>query len=80
MQADITAREIAGLMGMDTDEFRVSRDRFAKAEVMVAGAQKKIVELLNKGEVDGAVALGGASMALTGSQGYESSYPSVYLK
>jgi uncharacterized protein (UPF0261 family) len=68
VQADITAPEIAGLMGMDTDEFRASRDRFTKAEVMVAGAQKKIVELLNRGEVDGAVALGGASMALTGSR------------
>ncbi|MBP1734415.1 MAG: hypothetical protein H6Q53_702 [Deltaproteobacteria bacterium] len=68
VQADITAREIADIMGMDTDEFRSSRDRFAKVEVMVAGAQKKIVELLNRGEVDGAVALGGASMALTGSR------------
>ena len=68
VQADITAREIAGLMGMDTEEFKGSQDRFAKAEVMVAGAQKKIVELLNRGEVDGAVALGGASMALIGSR------------
>jgi uncharacterized protein (UPF0261 family) len=68
VRADITAREIACLMGNDTDEFRASRDRFTKVEVMVAGAQKKIVELLNRGEVDGAVALGGASMALIGSR------------
>jgi uncharacterized protein (UPF0261 family) len=68
VRADITAREIAGLMGNDTEQYRTSRDRFAKAEVMVAGAQKKIVELLNRGEVDGAVALGGASMALIGSR------------
>jgi uncharacterized protein (UPF0261 family) len=68
VQAGITAREIAGLMGMDTEEFKDSQDRFAKAEVMVAGAKKKIVELLNRGEVDGAVALGGASMALIGSR------------
>lgn len=68
VQADITAREIAGLMGSDTEEFRMSRDRFAKTEVMVAGAQKKIIELLKRGEVDGAVALGGASMALIGSR------------
>ena len=68
VQADITAREIAGLMGKDTEEFRASRDRFAKAEVMIAGAQKKIDELLGRDEVDGAVALGGASMALIGSR------------
>jgi uncharacterized protein (UPF0261 family) len=68
VQADIAAREIAGLMGSDTEEFRISRDRFAKTEVMVAGAQKKITELLKRGEVDGAVALGGASMALIGSR------------
>ena len=68
MRADITAREIAGLMGMDTEEFRASRDRFSKAEVMIAGAQKKIVELLSRSEVDGAVALGGSSMALIGSR------------
>ncbi len=68
VRADITAREIAGLMGMDTEEFRASRDRFSKAEVMIAGAQKKIVELLSRSEVDGAVALGGSSMALIGSR------------
>ncbi|MFZ7110203.1 MAG: Tm-1-like ATP-binding domain-containing protein [Desulfatiglandales bacterium] len=68
VQADITAREIAGLMGMDTEDFRASRDRFAKAEVMVAGAREKILDLLERHEVDGAVALGGASMALIGSQ------------
>jgi uncharacterized protein (UPF0261 family) len=64
VKPDITAREIAGLMGHDTEEFRASRDRFAKAEIMVAGAQKKIVDLLTKNEIDGAVALGGASWHL----------------
>jgi uncharacterized protein (UPF0261 family) len=68
VRADITAREIAGLVGMDTEEFRASRDRFSKAEVMITGAQKKIIELLSRSEVDGAVALGGASMALIGSR------------
>ncbi|MBN1106232.1 MAG: Tm-1-like ATP-binding domain-containing protein [Deltaproteobacteria bacterium] len=68
VQADITAREIAGLMGMDTGDFWASRDRFAKVEVMVAGAQMKILDLLERHEVDGAVALGGASMALIGSR------------
>ena len=68
VQADITAREIAGLMGMDTEDFWASRDRFAKVEVMVEGARKKILDLLEKHEVDGAVALGGASMALIGSR------------
>ncbi|HQO62667.1 MAG TPA: Tm-1-like ATP-binding domain-containing protein [Syntrophorhabdus sp.] len=68
VKPDITAREIAGLMGHDTEEFRVSRDRFAKAEVMVAGAQMMIADLLARDEVDGAVALGGASMALIGAR------------
>ncbi len=57
-------------MGHDTDEFRASATDLPKAEIMVAGAQKKIVDLLTKNEIDGAVALGGASMALIG-QGYE---------
>jgi uncharacterized protein (UPF0261 family) len=68
VKPDITAREIAGLMGHDTEEFRASRDRFAKAEVMVAGAQMMIADLLARDEVDGAVALGGASMALIGAR------------
>ncbi len=68
IKVDITPQEIAGLMGKNTEEFMASRDRHMKAEVMVKGAQEKILELLSRQEVDGAVALGGASMALIGSR------------
>jgi uncharacterized protein (UPF0261 family) len=68
IKADITPQEIAGLMGKNTEEFMTSRDRFMKTEVMVKGAQEKILELLSGQEVDGTVALGGASMALMGSR------------
>jgi uncharacterized protein (UPF0261 family) len=68
VRVDITPQEIAGLMGKNTQEFMASRDRHMKAEVMVKGAQEKILELLSRQEIDGAVALGGASMALIGSR------------
>jgi uncharacterized protein (UPF0261 family) len=68
INADITPQEIAGLMGKNTEEFMASRDRFMKTEVMVKGAQEKILELLSRQEVDGVVALGGASIALIGSR------------
>ncbi|MCX5805911.1 MAG: Tm-1-like ATP-binding domain-containing protein [Proteobacteria bacterium] len=68
IKVDITPQEIAGLMGKNTEEFMASRDRHMKSEVMVKGAQEKILELLSRQEVDGAVALGGASMALMGSR------------
>jgi len=68
IRVDITPQEIAGLMGKNTEEFMASRDRHMKAEVMVKGAQEKILELLSRQEIDGAVALGGASMALMGSR------------
>jgi uncharacterized protein (UPF0261 family) len=68
IQVDITPQEIAGLMGENTEEFMASRDRYMKSEVMVKGAQEKILELLSRQEVDGAVALGGISMALMGSR------------
>ncbi|MCX5813769.1 MAG: Tm-1-like ATP-binding domain-containing protein [Proteobacteria bacterium] len=68
IQADINPQEIAGLMGKNTEEFIASRDRHMKTEVMIKGAQQKILELLSRQEVDGAVALGGASMALIGSR------------
>ncbi len=65
---DITPEEMAGLVGRNTEDFKASRDRFMKAEVMVKGAQLKILELLSRNEVDGAISLGGASMALMGSR------------
>jgi len=66
--ADITPQEIAGIMGKNTEEFMASRDRYMKSKVMVKGAQEKILELLSRQDIDGAVALGGAAMALMGSR------------
>ena len=65
-QADVPADEIARLAGHDFDKLLASRDRTFSAEVMIAGARKKVTELLSKRQLDGIVAMGGASMALTG--------------
>ncbi len=67
-QADITAYELASIGGKDLEELIVSKDRFAVTNIMSTGAQQKALELLSKGDLDGIVALGGASMALIGSQ------------
>lgn len=66
--ADITAGEIARLGGHDLDELIAGHDRSFSTDVMIAGARKKVTELLERGEIDGMVAMGGASMALIGSR------------
>ena len=65
-RADITADEIARIAGHDFDELVAGHDRTFSADAMISGARKKVAELLAKGELDGIVAMGGASMALTG--------------
>lgn len=67
-QADITAEEIARLGGKDIREIIHSRDRFDITNTMSKGAQQKALELLSKEELDGVVSLGGATIALLGSQ------------
>lgn len=67
-QADITPHEIAGLMGKNLEELTASRDRFAVTNLMTAGAQQKALDLLSRGSLHGIVALGGATMALIGSE------------
>jgi len=67
-EADITPREIAALMDKDVDQLIAARDRFTNTEVMTQGAQKKILDLLHKQEVDGVVAMGGATIALMGAR------------
>lgn len=64
--ADISATDIARIAGHDIQQLIAGRNRSASAEVMIAGAQQKVVELLSKKEIDGIVAMGGASMALIG--------------
>jgi uncharacterized protein (UPF0261 family) len=67
-QADITPEEIAGLAGKDIEEIRASKDRLAITNAMTAGAQQKALDLLSRGELDGIVSLGGATIALIASQ------------
>lgn len=67
-QADITPHEIAGLVGKNLEEITASRDRLSVTNVMTAGAQQKALDLLSQGSLHGIVALGGATMALIGSQ------------
>ena len=68
MQADIPASEIARLGGKEITELVKSRDRSSLTEVMISGAQQKVLDLLSKGEIDGIIAMGGATMALIGSR------------
>jgi uncharacterized protein (UPF0261 family) len=67
-EAEITPKELASLMGKDIEEMRRLRDRFASTEIITAGARAKMTKLLADGKVDGAVALGGVSMAILGAQ------------
>ncbi len=67
-QADITPHEIAGLVGRNLEELTASRDRLSVTNAMTAGAQQKALDLLSRGSLQGIVALGGATMALIGSQ------------
>ena len=67
-QADITPQEIAGLVGKNLEELTASKDRLSVTNLMTAGAQQKALDLLSRGNLHGMVALGGATMALIGSQ------------
>jgi len=68
VQADITPEEIAGLAGKNIEEIRASKDRLTITNAMTAGAQQKALDLLSRGELDGIVSLGGATIALISSQ------------
>lgn len=68
IQADIPPQEIAQIMGRNFEEIISSKDRFDVTHTMSVGAQQKALELLSKGDLHGIVALGGATMALIGSQ------------
>ncbi|MGD2125513.1 MAG: Tm-1-like ATP-binding domain-containing protein [Desulfobacteraceae bacterium] len=67
-QADIMPEEVAALAGKNVEELIASRDRFEVTNTMRDGAQQKALDLLSQGSLDGIVALGGATMALIGSQ------------
>ncbi len=59
--ADVTAEEIARAGGASIDELRASTDRRQATRVMVSGATTKVGELYSAGELDGIIAMGGAS-------------------
>jgi uncharacterized protein (UPF0261 family) len=65
---DITPEQVARLANKDIAEIMGSDDRLFKTDVMTRGAKRKMLDLLAKGQVDGAVALGGATIALLGSR------------
>jgi uncharacterized protein (UPF0261 family) len=67
-EADITPEEIAHLVGKNLEELIASKDRLSVTNAMSAGAQQKALDLLSQNSLDGVVALGGATMALIGSQ------------
>jgi uncharacterized protein (UPF0261 family) len=67
-EADITPREIAGLVGKHIEDFLASKDRLTVTNFMTAGVQQKSLELLSQGNLDGIVALGGSTIALIGSR------------
>jgi uncharacterized protein (UPF0261 family) len=68
MPADIPAAEVALAAGHNMEQLVAARNRSASTDVMIAGAQLKVAELLSKKQLDGIVAMGGASMALIASR------------
>ena len=68
VRADISPREIAECVGKDIDDLISSRDRIWVTDIMTAGAVRKALTLLSEDRLDGIVALGGATIALVGSQ------------
>ncbi|PKN64015.1 MAG: hypothetical protein CVU57_16550 [Deltaproteobacteria bacterium HGW-Deltaproteobacteria-15] len=68
VKAEFGAEEIARLGGKDIDEIIHSRDRFDITNAMTRGAQLKALDLLSRRQLDGVVSLGGATIALLGSQ------------
>jgi uncharacterized protein (UPF0261 family) len=66
--ADITAAEVAAAGGRRIEDLIAARNRSVSTEVMIWGAQQKVLDLLSRKEMDGIVAMGGASMALIASR------------
>ncbi len=58
---DISAREVASSGGWDIEEVRKMRDTGKASSIMIQGAIEKVKHLLDKGELDGIISLGGAS-------------------
>lgn len=63
-EADIRPQEILERVGKHVDEIWASRDRFSVTEAMIEGARAVALELVEKSEIHGIIAIGGATMAL----------------
>ena len=68
LSADIPAAEIARIAGHSIEKLVATRNRSVSTDIMITGAQQKVLELLSRKEIDGIVAMGGASMALIASR------------
>jgi uncharacterized protein (UPF0261 family) len=68
LPAEIPAAEIARLAGHDIADLIAQRNRSASTDIMIMGAQQQVLDLLSKKQIDGIVAMGGASMALIASR------------
>ena len=68
IEPDVPPAEIARLGGKEIDELIASKDRLFVTNTMSAGTQQKALQLLSEDKLDGIVSLGGATIALVGSQ------------
>ena len=68
IEPDVPPGEIARLGGKEIDELIASKDRLFVTNTMSAGTQQKALQLLSEDKLDGIVSLGGATIALVGSQ------------
>ncbi|MGB9629651.1 MAG: Tm-1-like ATP-binding domain-containing protein, partial [Thermodesulfobacteriota bacterium] len=58
---DISAKEVARAGGWDIEEVRKMKDTGKTSSIMIQGAIEKVKHLLEIGELDGIISLGGAS-------------------
>jgi uncharacterized protein (UPF0261 family) len=70
MEADITADEVARAAGGDLKAIRKARDRETASATMIRGAVAKLGDLVQAGEAEGLVAIGGTSSAIWASSIY----------
>ena len=64
--ADVTREEVARAGGHELDEVRDAGSRGAAVELMQGGLRRIVTDMHERGEIDGALCLGGAEGALIG--------------
>ena len=65
---EVPAARVAEAGGGDFEEMQSSRDRTRITNIMMAGGSRIATELLAEGKLDGAIALGGSTGSLMGSE------------